>query len=259
MQPITVVKPIHPNSNMGSEVTASRITAAALASVILSVAGALLRYDLSLNDPAEPFNFSAHHRGYALPARSQQIADRVCRRPLICVDFASRIVENSIKGDMNSMNQIRGPKTKFESAHDHFEFEQWPFYNMSRLISLYHRRLDAALKPIGMDTPRWRVLSILGKRGTATVTQISDEAVMLMSTTAKIIQRMIAQDLVKTSASQKDARSVEVSLTPNGAEKLAAVQKRVGAVAARSFIDLSEADIDALNATTRKMYSNLEV
>ena len=157
------------------------------------------------------------------------------------------------------MNQYRRLKTKFELACDSFDFDQWPFYNMSRLVFLYHRKLDAALKPLGVDTPRMRVLSVLGKRGTASVTQISEEAVMLMSTTAKIIRRMVAQDLVCTSVSLKDARSIEVSLTPRGAEMLGVVQMKVDAVAARSFFDLSESDIDALNETTRKMHANLEM
>jgi DNA-binding MarR family transcriptional regulator len=167
-------------------------------------------------------------------------------------------VENSIKGAI-IMDDSRLPKTKFEFAHDIFEFDQWPFYNMSRLISLYHRRLDAALKPVGIDTSRWRVLSILGKRGTATVTQISEEAATLMSTTAKIIRRMVAQDLVSTSTSQKDARSIEVSLTDKGAATLSSIQERVDAVAARSFYKITENDIDLLNQTTRKMYENLKI
>ncbi len=157
------------------------------------------------------------------------------------------------------MNDHQRSRTKFEFAHDNFEFDQWPFYNMSRLISLYHRRLDVALKPLGIDTPRWRILSILAKRGTASVTEVSEEAVMLMSTTAKIIRRMADQGLVGTSVSQRDARSVEVSLTPLGAETLAVVQRKVDAVAARSFLDVPETDIDALTATTRKMYANLEI
>ena len=53
------------------------------------------------------------------------------------------------------MNQYQRPRSKFELAHDNFVFDEWPFYNMSRLISIYHRRLDAVLKPIGIDTPFW--------------------------------------------------------------------------------------------------------
>lgn len=157
------------------------------------------------------------------------------------------------------MDEPRPAKTKFEFAHDNFEFDQWPFYNMSRLISLYHRRLDAALKPVGIDTPRWRVLSILGKRGSATVTQISEEAATLMSTTAKIIRRMVAQGLVSTSTSSRDARSIEVSLTEKGAAMLSLVQEKVDSVAARSFFRLNESEIDLLNQTTRKMYENLRI
>lgn len=157
------------------------------------------------------------------------------------------------------MNEYRRPRSKFELAHDSFQYDQWPFYNMSRLISLYHRKLDSVLKPIGIDTPRWRVLSILGKRGTATVTQVADEAATIMSTMAKIIRRMATQDLVTTSASARDARSVEVALTPAGTALLAVAQAKVDAVAARSFWNIPEADLDALNATVRRMYENLEI
>ena len=156
------------------------------------------------------------------------------------------------------MNQYQRPRSKFELAHDNFVFDEWPFYNMSRLISIYHRRLDAVLKPIGIDTPRWRVLRILGKRGTATVTQISDEAATMISTTAKIIRRMVAQELVSTSVSQKDARSIEVSLTPHGRQTLDIALRKVDTVAARAFMGIAEDDIDLMNKLTKQMYEQLE-
>jgi len=79
-----------------------------------------------------------------------------------------------------------------------------------------------------------------------------------MSTTAKIIRRMIAQDLVETNVSQKDARSIEVSLTPLGIQMLEIALRKVDAVAARAFMGIPEGEIDSINEITKQMYEHLE-
>ena len=80
----------------------------------------------------------------------------------------------------------------------------------------------------------------------------------MISTTAKIIRRMVAQELVSTSVSQKDARSIEVSLTPHGRQTLDIALRKVDTVAARAFMGIAEDDIDLMNKLTKQMYEQLE-
>lgn len=150
-------------------------------------------------------------------------------------------------------------ETRFKLADENFEFEKWPFYNMSRLISLYHRRLDSALKPLGLDATRWRILSILSKRKTASVTEIAEESTALLSTTAKAIQRMVAQGLLQTRTSTRDARSIQVNLSDKGKTAFTDAERKVSLIASRAFHGVDESEIDALNFITRRIYGNLEL
>lgn len=139
------------------------------------------------------------------------------------------------------------------------DFENWPFYNMSRLISLYHRRLDAALKPLKLDATKWRILSILSKRKAATVTEIAVEATALLSTTAKAIQRMAAEGLLQTRTAEHDARSIEVTLSERGAAAFAEAERKVSLIASRAFHDVAEEELNQINQITRRIHGNLEL
>lgn len=155
------------------------------------------------------------------------------------------------------MDKASRYRDKIDPSQQEYEIDEWPFYNMARLVALYHHKLDASLKPIGIDVPRWRVLSILSKRGYATVTQISTEAVTKMSTMAKIIQRMNTEGLVVTRPSSEDARSTEVLLTEEGEKLLSMVQEKVGSIGRQAFYDISDDDIKNINRLSRKIYKNL--
>ncbi len=152
-------------------------------------------------------------------------------------------------------------KSRFASSidpeSDEFAIDEWPFYGITRLTARYHLRLDAVLKPIKMDVARWRVLMILATGRASTVTGISTEAVTKISTMAKIIQRMVAQDLVKTRTSAEDARSIEVSITAEGLRVLKLIRAKIGKVSKEAFLGLSGADLRELNRLTGKVFDNL--
>ncbi len=152
-------------------------------------------------------------------------------------------------------------RTKFADSidpeSDEFKVGEWPFYAVARLAGRYHLRLDAVLKPIKMDVARWRVLMILATGRGATVTEISTEAVTKISTTAKIIQRMVLQNLVKTKTSAEDARSIEVSITPEGLRILQLIRSKIGKVSKEAFANLSESELRELNKVAGKIFDNL--
>ena len=138
-----------------------------------------------------------------------------------------------------------------------FQIDQWPFYGIVRLAGRYHLRLDAVLKPINMDVPRWRVLMILATGEPATVTEISEIAVTKMSTMAKIIQRMVSQKLVVTRTAADDGRSTEVLITSEGQRVRDLIRSKVARVSKQAFQDISETELRALNHMTRKVFDNL--
>lgn len=138
-----------------------------------------------------------------------------------------------------------------------FEIQSWPFYHLARVTALYARHLDASLKPLGVDVPRWRVLAILDKNGTSTITQLAIEAVAKVPTMAKIIHRMVAEGLVTAHPSADDARSTNVEIASRGREILTLVQDKVSRIGRQAFHDVTEKDRQTLIRLSRKLYSNL--
>ncbi|WP_415489968.1 MarR family winged helix-turn-helix transcriptional regulator [Acetobacter sp.] len=138
-----------------------------------------------------------------------------------------------------------------------FSPETSPFFHLSRLVGLYHLRMDAHLKPIGMDVPRWRVLNILHEYEFATISRIADLAVIRVSTMTKLIYRMESEDLVRTCVSQTDGRVTEVRLTEKGRAALSQVRAKAGHIFERAFGDASDEEIQAFMAMTRQIYDNI--
>jgi len=144
-----------------------------------------------------------------------------------------------------------------DPARESFEIHMWPFYHLARVTSLYTQRMDSALKPLGIDVPRWRVLALLHKNGASTVTQLSQEAVSKISTMTKIIQRMTAEGTVHVRPSPDDARSTEVVISDEGSRILESVKEKVGRIGRAAFEGVGPDEIDRLNRICAKLYANI--
>jgi len=138
-----------------------------------------------------------------------------------------------------------------------FTPETSPFFHLSRLTGLYHLRMDAHLKPIGMDVPRWRVLNILYEHECAPISTIADLAVIRMPTMTKLIYRMEGEGLVSTRVSAKDGRVTEVSLTEKGHAGVDQVRVKAGLIFERAFHDIEDGEIEAFMKIMKKIYDNI--
>ncbi|MCQ4159897.1 MarR family transcriptional regulator [Roseomonas sp. GC11] len=153
----------------------------------------------------------------------------------------------------------RLPRQEANPASPFYRIEKSPLYHAARLVGAYHRRMNAVLKPIGMDVPQWRVLGLLDARGPSTVSRIADEAVAQLSTMAKIIQRMALQGLVTTEVSSEDARSVIVSITGQGREALEQVREKAGLIFEEAFRGVADEEMLEFARLAEKIYGNLSL
>lgn len=135
--------------------------------------------------------------------------------------------------------------------------EEWPFYWLTRFTGRYIRQMELALKPIGLDIPRWRVLMTLRDRDVLSVSEIADHAIVKLPTMTKIVQRMQADDLVECRQSAADGRVTEVHLTPAGAAASEQAWAAANRIYERAFEDLSKRDITTLNKLLRKITRSL--
>jgi DNA-binding MarR family transcriptional regulator len=138
-----------------------------------------------------------------------------------------------------------------------FQVDKYPFYLLNRAVSRYNALIDAKLRTIDIDVPSWRVLMILGEHAPRSVGQISETAVINLSTMMRIVQRMTQAGLVSCAPRPDDNRVTEVFLTKAGQKKLAAARK----ITAPVYLDLidgfSARDFETFIDLLGRLYSNL--
>jgi MarR family transcriptional regulator, organic hydroperoxide resistance regulator len=142
-----------------------------------------------------------------------------------------------------------------------FHISDWPFYWIARVTGRYLQEMEAALKPIGLDVPRWRALSVLSEFDPASVSEIADHAIVKLSTMTRILQRMEEDDLVVLRARSSDGRVTEASLTARGREAAAAGWQAADRLYRRAFGEAAApaevARVMRLNKQLRQLFDNL--
>ena len=139
-----------------------------------------------------------------------------------------------------------------------FEIASSPFYWLARTTSRYELSMDAVLKRIGMDVPRWRVLMLLEEHSPASVSALADHAIARLSTMTKLVLRMKSEGYVETRVSEKDGRVTEVLLTQKGHDALDQVRVYAGRIFEQAFRDIDDEQIQGLNALMQHILRNLE-
>lgn len=150
-----------------------------------------------------------------------------------------------------------GMKRRIRADDSRFLSNRSPFFHNVRMLARYTARMNAILKPAGLDVPKWRVLMLLVEGRPITVSQIADEAVVNISTMAKIINRMTDDGLVTVQTSSTDARSTEVFITEAGEQVLDLVRDKVAYLFKEALRGLTKAEVQLLNTLSVKIYDNL--
>lgn len=134
----------------------------------------------------------------------------------------------------------------------------YPFYLVTRLSSRYYACMEAVLKDIGMDVPRWRVLLILNEIRVASVSEIAAHAVSKLPTMTKTVQRLEKDGLVRTTSRQTDGRVTEVALTARGRQVVARVRPKGRLVFKQAFRDIDDQAIATLVTLLERIFANLQ-
>lgn len=141
----------------------------------------------------------------------------------------------------------------FDPAAAGFTYHAYPFYFLSRASGRYNRAMERALKPLGLDQARWRVLVILAEDGPVSIGDIAEAAVYKASTLSRIISRMQGAGHVSVAPRATDSRVAEVSLTPAGRSLYARSLEAASRVYRRTREALSEDELKALSQLLAKL------
>ncbi|MCA0043938.1 MarR family winged helix-turn-helix transcriptional regulator [Celeribacter litoreus] len=150
----------------------------------------------------------------------------------------------------------QNPTDDTKENPSHFR-ETWPYFWINRANSFYTRALEKRLKPMGVDAPRWRVLITLYQQDYMSVSEIAEFSTVKLNTATKIVQRMIAEGLVKTRVRPTDGRVTEVCLTEQGDALRAKALVEVSRIRDESFYNISPAELETLNGILRKVSADL--
>ena len=148
-------------------------------------------------------------------------------------------------------------KTLADPSSPKFRVEHSPFFLMNRTISTYALRMEQALRRVGADIPRWRVLVLASERGPISVSAIADLAVIRLSTATKVIQRLERDSLVTLQRSKRDARVTEVRITAEGRAVTRLVRSAASTIYREAFAGVSAREICSFNALLARVRSNL--
>lgn len=138
-----------------------------------------------------------------------------------------------------------------------FRLDRYPFYLLNRAVARYNTVIESRLREIGLDIPSWRVLMILGERHPLGIGQVSEAAVINLSTMTRIVQRMRASGLVTTGPSVTDQRVTEADLTAEGAAKLSEARRVTAPIYAAVIDGLSARDFSKMIDLLNRLHENL--
>jgi DNA-binding MarR family transcriptional regulator len=109
-----------------------------------------------------------------------------------------------------------------------------PARDLSHLMSHVERRLTerlrAALEPEGCDLDEWRVLNLLAEGTALPMADVADSVGLRPSALTRLMDRLVANNLVYRKIDLEDRRRVRVLLTPRGKS----LHRRLAALVERS-------------------------
>ncbi|MCZ8131754.1 MAG: MarR family transcriptional regulator [Steroidobacteraceae bacterium] len=152
----------------------------------------------------------------------------------------------------------RKAKRRGDPAAEAFRLRHSPFFLLSRLSNRYVLDMEAVLKTIQMDIPRWRTLMIVREREPSSVSEIAELACIRLSTMTRVVQRLVRQGLARVDRRALDGRKTDVYLTAAGRRACEDVRRIASRVYARAFADFGDDDVRRLCELLGRAHANLE-
>jgi DNA-binding MarR family transcriptional regulator len=130
-----------------------------------------------------------------------------------------------------------------------------------RLLSLVERtltaRLEEALRGVGSSLDQWRILRLLAERGGCPMNVVADHVLLLAPKLSKLVDRMVAANLVLRRRDLEDRRRVLIVVSARGRRALAEWDD-VTAEVRGQFRDLLGADAEQFESLLRRLQDGLD-
>jgi DNA-binding MarR family transcriptional regulator len=131
-------------------------------------------------------------------------------------------------------------------------------YQLRRAFMALHRRLRAAIAPLGTTPDQYVVLWVLNAYGDLTQREVHELLYSDGNTVGEILRRLEARGWLRRRRDRNDARARRVSITPSGQ----ALRRRVFGIARRfhrkALAPLSPVERDTFVAMLSRVFESLE-
>lgn len=139
-----------------------------------------------------------------------------------------------------------------------FDLESHVFYLFTQILGRRNRQLAAALRPLGVSLPQWRILAVLHERPGCTMNELADVTTVDRTTLTRALDRMAEGRLVARRSDRRDRRSVRLGLTAAGDDAFRRVLPRVIEQDERAMRGMSASALAAFRAELHRMVRNLD-
>lgn len=106
-----------------------------------------------------------------------------------------------------------------DDFHLHNSFTFW----IARLASVMREQFNQALADHDVTWPQWMILNVLHHNLAVTPAQIADNIGVDRSAVTRLVDRLEKKNMVQRSFDGLDRRSIQILMTPNGKQLVAAI------------------------------------
>lgn len=144
-------------------------------------------------------------------------------------------------------------------AGDPFELRRFFPYQLAVLANRMSRRFLAAYRDrYGLNVSEWRVVAHVATAEPVSVREIYGGVNLDKPTVSRAVKRLVAEDLVSSSAHQQDGRLVEISLTQRGRDAFEEISAMGQRIEAEILAPLTEAERRHLGDVFEKLHAALD-
>jgi MarR family transcriptional regulator, organic hydroperoxide resistance regulator len=142
-------------------------------------------------------------------------------------------------------------------AHPEFRLATSPFYLMAHADFDYHEDMSTVLEKHGVNRSMYRIMTVLREHASANIGFLAERSLTKRNTASRIIERMVAKELVKAFPNPDDSRVTEVVLTQRGKDMLNSLTPIVGRQFQRAIDGVNNEELEQLVRVLQKITNNL--
>lgn len=133
----------------------------------------------------------------------------------------------------------------------------WHPRRMGHIVERHNANLSKALRGLGLNAPMWRILNGLSEKPEATIGDLAAHSAFERSYVSRVVGRMEAKGLLKTTPDDLDGRLKVVQMTSVGRKRHAEASEVVSIVNGNAVKGLTASESETLGNLLDRIAANV--